>query len=127
MPFYPPAARGCGIEGYVELQYTVDRDGNITEVKQQDGWPVDPILLKAAMENVNTWKFYWGTPKPPASGGAAVEFIYKLSDDKPATIPITTVKMQGHYRVRVEANKTSEHPRPCGEKELGFFRQSRDK
>jgi periplasmic protein TonB len=53
-PIYPAAARQARIQGAVELQATIGKDGNITNLKQSSG---DKILGHAAIDAVKQWKY----------------------------------------------------------------------
>jgi protein TonB len=53
-PIYPPAARQARIQGAVELQATIGKDGNIANLKQLSG---DKVLGHAAIDAVKQWKY----------------------------------------------------------------------
>jgi protein TonB len=53
-PIYPAAARQARIQGAVELQATIGKDGNITNLKQSSG---DKVLGHAAIDAVKQWKY----------------------------------------------------------------------
>ena len=53
-PVYPPAAHQARIQGAVELQATIGKDGNIANLKQISG---DKVLGHAAIEAVKQWKY----------------------------------------------------------------------
>jgi protein TonB len=53
-PLYPPQARSMHLEGAVELQATIGKDGSVTNLKQLSG---DAILGRAAMDAVRQWKY----------------------------------------------------------------------
>jgi TonB family protein len=53
MPFYPPLARQAHIEGDIRLRVTTDGLG-IASVVVESG---QPMLARAAQDNVRTWKF----------------------------------------------------------------------
>jgi len=59
MPFYPPLARQARIEGKVQLHYTVNEQGDTSEIEAVTG---HPMLKQAAIENVEGWKFGWPNP-----------------------------------------------------------------
>ncbi len=63
-PMYPSAARAARIQGHVILKATIDKDGNISELKLISG---HPMLVNAAMEAVKKWKY-----KPYLVKGKAV-------------------------------------------------------
>jgi len=64
-PVYPPHALQVRLQGPVELQANIGKDGNITGVRQING---DPVLGKAAMDAVRQWKY-----KPYFLNGEPVE------------------------------------------------------
>jgi TonB family protein len=53
MPFYPPLPRMAHVEGDVQLRVTTDGSG-VASVVVESG---QPMLAKAAQDNVRTWKF----------------------------------------------------------------------
>jgi len=64
-PSYPQNALRMHIEGSVELQATISKEGNITQVKVLSG---DPQLARAASDAVKQWKY-----KPYLLNGEPVE------------------------------------------------------
>jgi TonB family protein len=54
VPMYPQIARTVGISGTVEVQVTV-MDGKVTNTEVKSG---PPILARAAVENIQSWRFY---------------------------------------------------------------------
>jgi protein TonB len=63
---YPNAAKQQGIEGPVELEAVIGKDGTVREVKPVSG---DALLSAAAADAVRQWQF-----KPYAPEGSPVEF-----------------------------------------------------
>lgn len=53
MPFYPPLANAARIQGDIHLRVTTDGSG-VASVVVESG---QPMLAKAAQDNVRTWKF----------------------------------------------------------------------
>ncbi len=53
-PSYPPNALRMHVEGTVELQATISKEGNITHIKVVSG---DPQLARAASDAVKQWKY----------------------------------------------------------------------
>ena len=53
-PDYPPQARASHIQGEVALHATIDKNGNIAEVRALSG---DEVLAKSAMDAVLQWKY----------------------------------------------------------------------
>jgi protein TonB len=64
-PTYPPAALRMRVEGVVELQATISKQGDISKVKVISG---DAQLAKAASDAVKQWKY-----KPYLLNGEPVE------------------------------------------------------
>ena len=64
-PVYPPHALQVRLQGSVELQASIGKDGSIVAVRQISG---DPVLGKAAMDAVRQWKY-----KPYYLDGEPVE------------------------------------------------------
>ncbi|HXZ40091.1 MAG TPA: TonB family protein [Terriglobales bacterium] len=53
-PVYPEQALQMKIQGPVQIMATINKDGNITNLKLVSG---DPILARAAMDAVKQWKY----------------------------------------------------------------------
>jgi len=53
VPLYPPDPQGAHIEGVVRLQVTTDGKG-VAAVEALSG---QPMLARAAIENIKTWEF----------------------------------------------------------------------
>ena len=53
-PVYPPQALTLRVQGAVQLQATIGKDGSITHVKTISG---DSMLSRAAMDAVRQWKY----------------------------------------------------------------------
>jgi TonB family protein len=64
-PKYPKDAIAKGIQGVVRLRATIDRKGNVANVRVLEG---DPILAEAAVKAVKRWKY-----RPHLLNGEAVE------------------------------------------------------
>ncbi|HTZ97389.1 MAG TPA: TonB family protein [Terriglobales bacterium] len=62
-PVYPQRALAMSIQGAVELLATINKDGNVSEVKLLSG---DTMLARAAMDAVKQWKYkpYYLDDKP---------------------------------------------------------------
>jgi periplasmic protein TonB len=70
-PGYPSQARQLRIEGVVQLEATVAKDGSVKDVKVVSG---HPILARAATEAVKQWKY-----KPYLLNGKPVEIETQIS------------------------------------------------
>jgi protein TonB len=70
-PIYPPNALAMRIQGTVEMEATINKEGNITNLKKISG---DPILSRAALEAVKQWRY-----KPYYLDGAPVDIQTQIS------------------------------------------------
>jgi protein TonB len=70
-PDYPAQARQLRIEGMVQLEATVAKDGSVKDVKVTGG---HPILARAAVEAVKQWKY-----RPYLLNGSPVEIETQIS------------------------------------------------
>ncbi len=64
-PVYPPLARQLKVEGLVQLQASIGKDGSVTSLKLLSG---DALLTHSAIEAVKQWKY-----KPYSVNGEPVE------------------------------------------------------
>jgi len=53
-PVYPPEAKAQGIQGLVQLQAVIGKDGKVERLEVLSG---DPILAAAAIEAVRQWQY----------------------------------------------------------------------
>jgi TonB family protein len=53
-PSYPLEAKQNGIQGDVTLRATIDKNGDVTDLRVESG---DPLLAAAALEAVRRWKY----------------------------------------------------------------------
>lgn len=53
-PVYPPEAKRDGIQGKVQLQVVIDKEGHVTEVSVLQG---PDVLVDAAVEAVKQWVY----------------------------------------------------------------------
>jgi protein TonB len=62
-PIYPQAALAMHAHGAVQIEATIDKEGNVTNLKVLSG---DPILAHAALEAVREWRYkpYYLDAKP---------------------------------------------------------------
>lgn len=68
-PIYPPLARQLGVDGEVLVKVTTDGES----VRNAEAETGNPLLRKAAEDNIRTWKFATHTP-----GTLHVTFRYKI-------------------------------------------------
>lgn len=104
MPFYPPLTRQARIEGKVSLHFTVNEQGDTSEVEAVTG---HELLRRAAIENIQNWKFGWPQPCICRVKRNAV-FVYKFSGElESADRPTVVVKWfgkSGVIRVEIEGD-----------------------
>ncbi len=70
-PKYPLAALAVHAEGAVQIEATINKDGNVTNSKVVSG---DPVLARAALEAVRQWRY-----KPYYLDGAPVEIQTRIT------------------------------------------------
>lgn len=68
-PQYPSHARMRRIEGYVDVEFTVDTEGRVSEVRVVDSEPPG-VFDRAATASIRHWRF-----QPQRRGGQAIEVI----------------------------------------------------
>jgi len=69
-PEYPPLAKMARIQGVVKLDAVISKDGTIQDLKAISG---HPLLLRAAMEAVQRWRY-----QPTLLNGEAVEVATEI-------------------------------------------------
>jgi TonB family protein len=70
-PVYPPEAKQAGIQGKVELEAVVSRDGTVRSVNVLNG---EPVLADAATAAVKQWEY-----QPVLHDGEPVEVITRIT------------------------------------------------
>jgi len=70
-PKYPPAALAAHTQGAVQIEATIDKEGNVTNTKVLSG---DRVLAKAALEAVRQWRY-----KPYYLDGQPVEIQTQIT------------------------------------------------
>jgi TonB family protein len=106
MPFYPPLARAARIQGQVILHFTVNERGDTSDVEAVTG---PPMLQRAAIEGVQSWKFSWDHACA-CHVKKEVVFVYSFGDWMDEEGPISVVKWFGKgpvSRVEIQAGLTS--------------------
>jgi protein TonB len=80
-PEYPLDARRDGIEGYVQLQFNVNKQGEVTDIEVIDAKP-KRIFERAAKRSLAKWKYRPKTEKgvPMVQTGLTVMLEFKLGD-----------------------------------------------
>jgi TonB family protein len=77
-PEYPPIAKVNYIQGKVNLQIVIDKDGKVTQVHVLDGFP---LLAAAALKGVRKWKYrplVINNAPAPFQTAARVSYYLKL-------------------------------------------------
>lgn len=72
-PSYPPAAQTLGTEGTVELSFSVDSAGNVSDVEVVSANPAG-VFEKAAIEAVSRWRYPANPDRAPQKVTASVDF-----------------------------------------------------
>jgi len=72
---YPPIARGAQIQGEVNLNIVVSKDGRVASVASSTG---HPMLAAPSLENVKTWVF----TKADQETNEKITFVYKLQEQQ---------------------------------------------
>jgi protein TonB len=70
-PKYPPAALAVRAQGAVQIEATINKEGNVTNLKVLSG---DPVLSRAALEAVRQWRY-----KPYYLDGEPVEIQTQIT------------------------------------------------
>jgi protein TonB len=70
-PTYPPAAKQMHVQGAVQVEANISKDGNISGVKLLSG---DATLGRAAMDAVRQWKY-----KPYVLNGEPIEIQTQIT------------------------------------------------
>jgi len=70
-PKYPPAALAVRAQGAVQIEATINKEGNVTNLKVLSG---DPVLSRAALEAVRQWRY-----KPYYLDGDPVEIETQIT------------------------------------------------
>jgi TonB family protein len=101
-PIYPPAAKAAGIEGVVTLQFTVEKDGSVSNLEALNG---DPQLAQAAMEAVRQWRY--APMEKAATTDVTLGFILPKGDnaDNVDDLPIAIYKPEPAYTKKAKAAK----------------------
>lgn len=68
-PEYPAHARMRRVEGYVDVEFTVDREGRVRNARVVEGSPPG-VFDRAALNSITHWRF-----EPKEQGGQAIEVI----------------------------------------------------
>lgn len=72
-PSYPPAAQARGLDGYVDLSFTVDPLGTVADVSVAAAEPAD-IFDEAAIAAVSRWRYPADEAREPRTMSARVDF-----------------------------------------------------
>jgi TonB family protein len=109
VPFYPPLCRQARIQGQVILHFTVNEKGDTSDVEAVTG---HPMLQRAAIEEVQTWKYGWDRPCA-CKVKRKVVFVYTFGDWMDDDEPSSVVRWFGRgpvFRVEIQAGLMSAQP-----------------
>lgn len=82
-PVYPSIAMIAHIEGVVRAQILVSKDGSVTNARYLSG---PPLLMRAALESVKTWKFKQALVNgQPVEVETVAEVSFYLPGDDPSS------------------------------------------
>ena len=82
-PVYPEEARKNGIQGEVQVQVLVGKDGSVKEATVIKNMTGSKDLEKAALEAINKWKFEPGKlDGKPVEVNVIIPIKFKLQDEK---------------------------------------------
>jgi len=70
-PVYPPLARQARIQGTVQLQAIIAKDGTVTQLEMLSG---HPLLVQSAMDAVRQWRY-----QPTLLNGEPVEVVTTIA------------------------------------------------
>jgi periplasmic protein TonB len=70
-PKYPPAALAAHVQGAVQIEATINKEGSVVNLKVLSG---DPVLARAALEAVRQWRY-----KPYYLDGQPVEIQTQIT------------------------------------------------
>ena len=107
-PVYPPEAKAAGIQGTVQLDVTIGKDGTVKAIRSAGG---RPELIQAAADAVKNWIY-----EPVLMDGQPVEFVatinlnFNLQND---TAAAQVEKMPLEIRGSVQAGKLLNKVRPA--------------
>lgn len=75
-PDYPPMAKQMKVTGKVEVDVTIDADGNVEDVKVRSG---NALLTGAVVSALKKWKFTPFTQNgAPTKAVASLDFDFKI-------------------------------------------------
>ena len=105
MPFYPPLCRIARLQGEVTVSFTVNEQGDTTNIKA-DG--PNELLKQAALQNVKNWKYSWNSPCfCHVYRTVIVKYVLgNGSDDKGADTMVRWFGKSPVNRVEIEAGPT---------------------
>ena len=98
MPFYPPLLRTAQVEGEVDLRVTTDGSSVVSATLDYGNL----LLVKAAQDNVRTWKF---VPRQPTSFSTV--FVYQLRVEpkcQPNKSDNSEIRLELPTRAEITAN-----------------------
>jgi TonB family protein len=96
-PAYPQAARDARVQGTVVLELTVDREGNVTDVRVVESIP---LLDQAAIDAVREWKYEPSDSEAPRLFRVPVPFTLEepqKNDDRSQVEGIPFQEAKGYW------------------------------
>ncbi|MGA2743168.1 MAG: energy transducer TonB [Candidatus Sulfotelmatobacter sp.] len=107
LPRYPPLAIEARLSGAVHLHVLV-KNGAVTKAAS-DSPTEPPILVGAATENVETWRF-----APGATGTFDVTYTFELRKDEGSTLENPRIEMELPTFVKIVARPVRPACEDCG-------------
>jgi TonB family protein len=105
LPGYPPIARLAKIQGEVQVDFTLNSNGEIVSAAAVSG---HPMLKAAAEENVKTWRFQLPKDLYRTDWKYSTVFNFKISkDEQPYESPKLAVTLDSYRYVEVVTNPPS--------------------
>jgi TonB family protein len=107
-PRYPVLARNAGIQGNVKIEFALNESGETIKVRIVSG---HPLLAKAALDAVNTWRFTApsGGFEPDRKYEATVEFVFSgIASQLKDTVAEVSVESRPFLTVRVATPRQGE-------------------
>jgi len=97
-PQYPLLAWGARLQGSVDLQLGIDRDGKVQAVKASGG---HPMLLEEASKNIRLWTFGPFPARTTFPVRLEVHYVYKLEGEEeyPMSQPRVVITLPNRVQI----------------------------